>query len=92
MLKLDKNANIPIEMYEYTIYSTNNNKPINTQKYNNFNISIISADHDNFSEGTNKVSYKLISTLLEKNSSSEDKCKIGKAYKRDIGWITRKVK
>lgn len=87
MLELDKNANIPIEMYEYTIYSTNNNKPINTQKYNNFNISIISADRDNFSEGTNKVSYKLISTLLEKNLSSEDKCKIGKAYNEFFGEI-----
>lgn len=87
MLELDKNANIPIEMYEYTIYSTNNHKPINTQKYNNFNISIISADRDNFSEGTNKVSYKLISTLLEKNLSSEDKCKIGKAYNEFFGEI-----
>ena len=80
MLELDKNANIPIEMYEYMIYSTNNSKPINTQKYNNFNVSIINAERDNFSEGTNKISYKLISTLLEKNLSSEDKCKIGKAY------------
>lgn len=80
MLELDKNANIPIEMYEYVIYSTNNNKPINMQKYNNFNVSIINAERDNFSEGTNKISYKLMSTLLEKNLSSEDKCKIGKAY------------
>lgn len=80
MLELDKNANIPIEMYEYVIYSTNNNKPINMQKYNNFNVSIINAERDNFSEGTNKISYKLMSTLLEKSLSSEDKCKIGKAY------------
>ena len=80
MLELDENANIPIEMYEYVIYSTNNNKPINMQKYNNFNVSIINAERDNFSEGTNKISYKLMSSLLEKNLSSEDKCKIGKAY------------
>jgi len=80
MLELDEQANIPIEMYEYTICSTNNSKQINLQKYNNFNVSIINAERDNFSENSNKISYKLISSLLEKNLDNNDKSKINKAY------------
>lgn len=80
MLELDEHANIPIEMYEYFIYSTNNNKQVNLQKYNNFNISVINAERDNFSENSNKISYKLISSLLEKNLNTSDKSIINKAY------------
>lgn len=80
MLELDEKATIPIDMYEYSIYSTNNNKSINLQKYTNFNVSIINAERDNFSENTNKMSYKLVSSLLEKNLNTEEKSKISKAY------------
>ena len=80
MIELDKQTNIPIEMYEYSICSSNNNKQLNFQKYSNFNVSIINAERDTFSENTNKASYKLISSLLEKNLSLEDKGIINKAY------------
>lgn len=80
MAEMDEKANIPIDMYEYSIYSTNNNKAINPQKYNNFNVSIINAERDNFSENANKMSYRLISSLLEKNLNTEEKSKISKAY------------
>ncbi len=80
MLEVDEKATIPIDMYEYSIYSTNNNKSINPQKYCNFNVSIINAERDNFSENTNKMSYRLISSLLEKNLETEEKSKISKAY------------
>lgn len=87
ILRIDSNANLPIEMYEYEIYSTNNNKPINFQKYMNFNISVINAERDNFSENNNKSSYRLISSLLEKNLNIEDKGKINKAYDNFFGDI-----
>lgn len=80
LIELDEKSSIPIELYEYSIYSKNNEKPINSAKYKNFNVSIINAERDNFSENSNKESYKLISSLLEKKLSVNDKGKINKAY------------
>ena len=80
LIELDQNSSIPIELYEYSIYSKNNEKPINSAKYKNFNVSIINAERDNFSENSNKESYKLISSLLEKKLSVNDKGIINKAY------------
>ncbi len=54
-------------MYEYKIISTNNGKGVRFDKFQNFNISYIGAERDNFSENDKQNSYKLISLLLEKN-------------------------
>lgn len=80
LMQLDSNASLPIELYDYNIYSTNNDKGINMLKYKNFNTSIINAERDNFSENSNKVSYKLVSSLLEKKLDDNDKGTISKAY------------
>lgn len=59
---------IPLDKYEYKIISTNNGKGIRFDKFKNFNISYIGAERDNFSENEKQNSYRLISSLLEKNN------------------------
>lgn len=71
---------IPLDKYEYKIISTNNGKGIRFDKFQNFNISYIGAKRDNFSENEKQNSYRLISSLLEKNLEIEDRYKANKAY------------
>lgn len=71
---------IPLDKYEYKIISTNNGKGIRFDKFQNFNISYIGAERDNFSENEKQNSYRLISSLLEKNLEIEDRYKANKAY------------
>lgn len=71
---------IPLDKYEYKIISTNNGKGIRFDKFQNFNISYIGAERDNFSENEKQNSYRLISSLLEKNLETKDKYQANKAY------------
>lgn len=58
---------IPVEKYEYRIYSVNNSKGINKEKVKNFNVSVINAERDTFSENDKQNSYKLVSSLIERS-------------------------
>ncbi len=78
--KLGKEYMIPLDMYEYKIISTNNGKGVRFDKFQNFNISYIGAERDNFSENDKQNSYKLISSLLEKNLELKDRYQANKAY------------
>ena len=78
--KLGKEYMIPLDMYEYKIISTNNGKGVRFDKFQNFNISYIGAERDNFSENDKQNSYKLISSLLEKNLEIKDRYQANKAY------------
>ena len=78
--KLGNEYMIPLDMYEYKIISTNNGKGVRFDKFQNFNISYIGAERDNFSENDKQNSYKLISSLLEKNLELKDRYKANKAY------------
>lgn len=78
--RLGKDYNLPLNMYEYKIISSNNGKGVRFDKFQNFNISYIGAERDNFSENDKQMSYKLISALLEKNLSREDRYKADQAY------------
>ncbi len=71
---------IPLDRYEYKIISTNNGKGIRFDKFQNFNISYIGAERDNFSENEKQNSYRLISSLLEKNLETKDRYQANKAY------------
>lgn len=71
---------IPLDKYEYKIISTNNGKGIRFDKFQNFNISYIGAERDNFSENEKQNSYRLISSLLEKNLKTKDRYQANKAY------------
>ena len=73
---------IPVEKYDYKIISINNNKTINRDKAKNFKVSIINAERDTFSENDKQNSYRLISTLIEKNISKDDRVKIEEAYNK----------
>ena len=72
--------NYPINLYDYQIESSNNNKRITFRKLRNFNINIINAERDTFSESSHRKSNKLVSDLLERNMDSSDKNDIHKAY------------
>lgn len=71
---------IPLDKYEYRIISANNGKGIRFDKFKNFNISYIGAERDNFSENEKQNSYRLISSLLEKNLETKDRYQANKAY------------
>ncbi len=73
---------LPVEKYDYKICSINNNKTINRDKAKNFKVSIINAERDTFSENNKQNSYRLISTLIEKNISKDDRVKIEEAYNK----------
>jgi putative ATP-dependent endonuclease of OLD family len=70
----------PIELYDYKIISTNNDKKVDYKSMKNFMISSIKAERDTFSENENNKSNKLISTMLEKNLSDNDRIAIFKSY------------
>ena len=78
---------IPLDKYEYKIISTNNGKGIRFDKFQNFNISYIGAERDNFSENEKQNSYRLISSLLEKNLETKDKYQANKAYDEFFGKL-----
>jgi predicted ATP-dependent endonuclease of OLD family len=71
---------LPVNLYEYNIYSLNNNKRIVYKKMSNFGISIINAERDTFSESDHQKSNRLVSELLERNLDNSDRNKIHSAY------------
>ena len=73
---------IPVEKYEYKIYSVNNCKSINKDKAKNFNVSIINAERDTFSENDKQNSYKLVSSLIERSITKEDRAQIEDSYNK----------
>lgn len=77
---LGENYILPLNMYEYKIISSNNGKGVRFDKFQNFNISYIGAERDNFSETDKQMSYKLVSSLLEKNLSKQDRYLANQAY------------
>lgn len=79
-LKEKAGIGYPIELYDYKIISTNNNKKVDYKSMKNFMISAIKAERDTFSENESSKSNKLISTMLEKNLSDNDRIAIFKSY------------
>lgn len=73
---------LPVEKYDYKIYSVNNCKTINRDKAKNFSVSIISAERDTFSESDRQNSYRLVSNLIEKNITRDDRVRIEEAYNK----------
>lgn len=73
---------IPVEKYEYRIYSLNNLKGINKDKAKNFNVSVINAERDTFSESDKQNSYRLVSSLIEKSITKEDRAQIEDSYNK----------
>lgn len=71
---------IPVEKYEYRIYSVNNSKGVNKEKVKNFNVSVINAERDTFSENDKQNSYKLVSSLIERSITKEDRAQIENSY------------
>lgn len=83
MLDEDQDAGIeifPIDLYDYEITSPNNDKRINSRSISNVKISVIGAERDEFSEGTNRKSNRIVSDMLHKNLSNKDKSTIHQAY------------
>lgn len=80
MESLGENYMLPLNMYEYKIISSNSGKGVRFDKLQKFNISYIGAERDNFSETDKQMSYKLISSLLEKNLSQRDRYRANQAY------------
>lgn len=70
----------PVNLYDFNIVSTNNQKRIMYKKLANFGISVINAERDTFSENEHQKSNKLVSELLERNLDNADRSKIHNAY------------
>ena len=77
-----ENFMIPVEKYEYRIYSVNNFKGINKDKIKNFSISVINAERDTFSESDKQQSYKIVSSLIERSITKEDRVQIEDSYNK----------
>lgn len=79
-LKEKAGIGYPIELYDYKIISTNNNKKVDYKSMKNFMISAIKAERDSFSENESSKSNKLVCSMLEKNLSDNDRIAIFKSY------------
>lgn len=71
---------IPTELYEYTIISTNNFKTIPYNDLKHITINSINAERDDFSESSSMKSNSILTRLLEKKLSKDEKAKIHEAY------------
>lgn len=86
LLKDCKNLNetkwftLPIEYYDYSIVSTNNNKTIAYNDLKHITISSIDAERDDFSNSTSMKSNGVLTRLLIKTLTDQDKSKINQAY------------
>lgn len=82
--RLNDNANdwlvFPIELYEYRIISTNNEKLVSFTDLKNIKINSILAERDNFSEKNNIRSNSILSQLLLKSLGQEELNSIHIAY------------
>lgn len=71
---------LPIEDYEYKITSTNNTKSVPFSKLKRIAINTIFAERDDFSQGTSMKSNSIITKMLSKSLTVEEKGKINDAY------------
>ncbi|UPZ35296.1 ATP-dependent endonuclease [Sphingobacterium sp. PCS056] len=78
--KNDLSLLIPAELYEYSIISTNNFKTIPYNDLKHITINSINAERDDFSESSSMKSNSILTRLLEKKLSKDEKAKIHEAY------------
>ncbi|MEL1246305.1 AAA family ATPase [Flavobacterium sp. DGU11] len=71
---------IPTEFYDYTIISTNNHKIIPYNDLKHITINSINAERDDFSESSSMKSNSILTRLLEKKLTKDEKTKIHEAY------------
>jgi hypothetical protein len=71
---------IPTELYDYSIVSTNNHKPIPYSDLKHITINSINAERDDFSESSSMKSNSILTRLLEKKLSNQEKANIHEAY------------
>jgi len=71
---------IPVELYDYTIISTDNGKLIPYIELKNITINSINAERDDFSESNSMKSNSLLTKLLEKKLNEKEKINIYLAY------------
>jgi putative ATP-dependent endonuclease of the OLD family len=71
---------LPIEHYDYSIISTNNNKQISYADLKNITINTIYAERDDFSESNSMKSNSILTKLLQQKLSETEKNEINKAY------------
>jgi len=71
---------IPTELYDYAVVSTNNHKVIPYNDLKHITINSINAERDDFSESSSMKSNSILTRLLEKKLSKEEKTKIHEAY------------
>lgn len=71
---------IPVEFYDYTIFSTDNGKLIPYNELKNITINNINAERDDFSESNSMKSNSLLTKLLEKKLNEKEKINIYLAY------------
>lgn len=71
---------LPIEFYDYSIYSTNNYKQISYNDLKNIAINTIFAERDDFSESNAMKSNSILTKLLHQKLTYEEKNEINKEY------------
>lgn len=71
---------IPTELYEYSVISTSNSKVVPYQDLKHITLNSINADRDDFSESNSMKSNGILTRLLEKKLSKEEKRKIHDSY------------
>lgn len=71
---------LPIEYYDYSIISTNNNKQISYADLRKITINAIYAERDDFSESNSMKSNSILTKLLHQKLSETEKNEINKEY------------
>lgn len=69
-----------LDFYDYDLVSTNNNKPIDFRKIQNFCANTIDAERDAFSSGDSAVSTKVISKIISNSLDIKDYTQLVKKY------------
>ena len=69
-----------LEFYDYELVSTNNNKPIDFRKIQNFCANIIDAERDAFSSGDSAISTRVVSKIISKSLDIKDYTELIKKY------------
>ncbi|MES9927676.1 MAG: AAA family ATPase [Candidatus Thiodiazotropha sp. 6PDIVS] len=71
---------LPVELFEYGIVSTNNNKQIGFNELKRLSINNISAERDDFSEGNTMKANSLLTRMLVTTLKEPEKAVINNAY------------
>ncbi|MBU1465772.1 MAG: AAA family ATPase [Gammaproteobacteria bacterium] len=80
---------LPVELYDYSIVSVNNEKPIAYSDLKHVSVHSINAERDDFSESSSMKSNSIFTKLLMNTLNDDDKGQINTAYSEFFSAIEK---